>query len=100
MDDYISRAALIKTIEETPFTMSMCVSADECNGMNRAKKLFTEVFKALPAADVRPVVHSCWIELDKGFYVCGNCRNFFTQHKEWSYCPWCGAKMDGGKQSE
>lgn len=52
--EYISKDSLIKATEETPFTMSMCLSVEECNGMNRARKLLAETYKGLPAADVVP----------------------------------------------
>lgn len=63
MPGYIDKDALIKTTEEVPFTMSMCVSVEECNGMNRARKLLIEAFKILPAADVVPVVRCSECEL-------------------------------------
>lgn len=52
-----------------------------------------------PAADVAPVVHGRWnvIEgrrLDNA--ICSNCgRRFQAYYEAYSFCPNCGAKMDG-----
>lgn len=59
----------------------------------------------LPAADVAPVVHGDWIPCfddedrwRQGFAQCSNCGGEYyacTIHNL-SYCPNCGARMDGG----
>ena len=62
---------------------------------------FAEIRK-LPAADVAPVVHGKWG--DNGIAgsmlvkcsVCG----FDCGANSFSYCPNCGAKMDGGNEGE
>lgn len=67
---------------------------------------YAERIKALPAADVMPVVHGKWIEsanFDAGFWVCSKCRfvsEAIAAHKLYGYCPNCGAKMDGGTVDE
>lgn len=54
--------------------------------------------RKLPAADVAPVVHGCWIE--KPFLMgtsrfCSKCGdNFGMPHGVYRYCPTCGARMD------
>ena len=50
--------------------------------------------KAIPAADVAPVVHGEWIDRD-GKTWCSRCDASNKQYKP-PYCPHCGAKMDGG----
>lgn len=66
------------------------------------------IWKA-PAADVAPVVHGQWISLTEcsnaGVY-CSIChKKVYKEDYAWcnrknkvrsSYCPNCGAKMDGG----
>lgn len=61
-----------------------------------------------PAADVAPVVHGRWIEQEDPcgdpYYTCSACKDDFyiemtgAVEKDlflYSYCPSCGAKMDG-----
>ena len=60
-----------------------------------------------PSADVAPVRHGRWICIRKGYgeYKCSvchgmdsNCSDYYADHvvTEQEYCPFCGAKMDGG----
>ena len=52
----------------------------------------------LPAADVAPVVHGRWYILDgyKTRRVCSVCGWDVPEYgKFYSFCPNCGAKMDG-----
>lgn len=53
----------------------------------------------LPAADVAPVVHGFWEQGD--YYdmgdVCSACGYDTSREPgQFSYCPNCGARMDGG----
>lgn len=53
----------------------------------------------IPAADVVPVVHGRWNNMDgyKTRKVCSECGWDVPEYgKFYSYCPNCGAKMDGG----
>lgn len=64
--------------------------------------------KKLPAADVQEVKHAHWVIIEYEYLNCSNCASsYFTgaesreQARKWlekgyaySYCPWCGAKMD------
>ena len=64
------------------------------------------IWKA-PAADVAPVVHGRWS--DAGFgelpkhapygWACSVCGGI-SFNNEYTYCPNCGAKMDGGDNTE
>ena len=64
---------------------------------------YADSIKAVPAADVAPVVHGEWIFVDNdetGYQVkCSHCGTEFTfpakKHLT-KHCPECGAKMDGG----
>lgn len=72
-----------------------------------ARKIIAEA----PAADVAPVRHGRWIRHSKkedGKYYewcnCSECGNEATAgpcywDNETPFCPWCGAKMDGGDGS-
>ena len=72
---------------------------------------YAERIKALPAADVVPVVHGRWD--DSGRYIfpsgaaavrCTNCGCALTESEyrlnNWNYCPVCGAEMDGGADND
>lgn len=64
----------------------------------------------VPAADVAPVRHGRWVDTEPNkrdcdyrkngmAYYCSCClhRAGKEKHKTYKYCPWCGAKMDGGR---
>lgn len=67
-----------------------------------------EYAENLPAADVAPVVHGRWVHTDLAYHwtsldECGVCgyHDEKRQHLgNYSYCPNCGAKMDGGDDDE
>lgn len=103
MADCISRDALLMAFEDA--------DADVCenypDGYSKwgfSYKTVRKVVKNTPSADVAPVVHGRWMELEDGFggtcYMCSRCA------EEWAlndgaptennmyYCPQCGAKMD------
>lgn len=58
--------------------------------------------RGMPAAGVAPVRHGRWIV--KGYvcgeteYQCSECKEteWRTSASRLKYCPFCGAKMDGG----
>ncbi len=98
MTDYISREAALEAIKTAELGQEY------------------EAVKAIPAADVAPVVHGEWIdgldipkeEREKHPYVylhgekhCSVCYQeayFDSDYGQqlFDYCPNCGAKMDGG----
>ena len=57
---------------------------------------------AIPSADVAPVRHGRWEVVvgsdGKEHMVCTECRKQQDLTGVFSYCPNCGAKMDGGEQ--
>lgn len=60
----------------------------------------SEAIKAAPAADVAQVVHGRWIYDKKAQRpYCSVCKGYFygATNSPMSYCPNCGAKMDGSK---
>jgi len=54
MKEYIEKDAALETTYE-PFTMSMCMTVPECNGMNRAREMIFKQLRDIPAADVLEV---------------------------------------------
>ena len=58
-----------------------------------------QLLDEIPTADVAPVVHGRWNNMDgyKTRKVCSECGWDVPEYgKFYSYCPNCGAKMDGG----
>lgn len=58
-----------------------------------------EYAELLPTVDAVPVVHGRWNNMDgyKTRKVCSECGWDVPEYgKFYSYCPNCGAKMDGG----
>lgn len=87
MAEYIERRA---AIEHLNVWCDGCGSAVEC-------------ILAEPAADVVPVVHGRWNNMDgyKTRKVCSECGWDVPEYgKFYSYCPNCGAIMDGGDNNE
>ena len=91
MDEYIKREEAIEAVKHA-----------------RAKGLEpSQYLEIIPAADVATVRHGRWICIRKGYeeYECSvchgmdsNCSDYYADHvvTEQEYCPFCGAKMDGG----
>lgn len=83
-------------------------------GSDREKyDAWDEIIDALenvPTADVAPVVHGRWVVRFDGPYkrrrcYCSHCGKHngvggIAQNQEKPYCPNCGAKMDGGDNTE
>ena len=96
MDEYIRREEAIDAVLDAYFNTSK---------INLIGKLFYNAILKLQPADVAPVKHGRWI----GIPLCGNddcecseCGNWCNIHVNLcgeaiqKYCPYCGAKMDGG----
>lgn len=92
MAEYIGREAAI-------------VDFERCNHENpvwtpqRVKTLLMRI----PAADVEPVRHGRWEHDGPSFrggvdwWHCSECERLVSGvENRYSYCPYCGAKMDGG----
>lgn len=88
MAEYIEREALIKTIENDCLELVYYTKEDAI-----------QCVKAIPAADVAPVVHAYWLLRHVGYghyWECSNCHTnpciYVTENTK--YCLHCGAKMD------
>ena len=87
MADYINRGTAIAKLTALEVTEPSATMTD-------AKRLLAD----MPAADVAPVVHGRWDILDgyKTRRVCSVCGWDVPEYgKFYSYCPNCGARMDG-----
>ena len=69
-----------------------------------AENVLSDVLDSIPTVDVQPVQHGKWIEQEDPYintYECSNCGRWFTldygtpKENNYSYCPNCGAKMEG-----
>ena len=102
-NDLISRAAAIEAFDDE--------RVDRYYG-DVSPESVIKVIESIPAVDVAPVVHGRWIETTipanttghggvgqdkKKGRLCSNCKCAFDAVLLWcdSFCPNCGAKMDG-----
>ena len=91
MAEYIDKNALDKVL-----------TVAAANGKGKDRRTWVKaicVLHDMPAADVAPVVHGRWDIMD-GYKMRRNCSvcgwDVPEYGKFYSYCPNCGAKMDGG----
>lgn len=98
LEGYISREAAVKAANE--WASEACMAP-----VMRISRLFDKLQK-VPAADVAPVVHGRWLHTDLAYHwtsldecsVCGYHDEKRQHLGNYSYCPNCGAKMDGGAE--
>lgn len=102
MAEYIDRKSLIDEFDRLGLGEHSFVERVFSDGVRT-------IIAGIPAADVAPVVHGRWIEQEDPmldvYYTCSVCKEDFyietTGYTEkdmflYTYCPNCGAKMDGG----
>lgn len=89
MAEYIERAAAVTICDKQ---YRECLRKSDFCGDTVAWNICADI-KAIPAADVAPVVHGRWIKGPSNPY-CSEC--FVECRDETPFCPNCGAKMDGG----
>lgn len=95
MAEYIEREAVLD-ICNTEYQNRLQMF-DYC-GDTVAWNIGSEI-KALPAADVVPVVHGRWIHYpDCGVTRCSHCGWSIEECWESKHCPECGARIDGDEQ--
>lgn len=97
MGGYIKRDSAIRAV----------MAAKWVDGSDGAMAM--EIVVSPPAADVVPVVHGRWIWHEEEFeYECSACHCRFDYNPTFenfehgfhyaNWCPYCGAKMDGGAE--
>ena len=92
MPEYIERGTGVSIFRAKA---NMAVLMDAAPYFEKAAQMLEQ----LPAADVAPVVHGRWIYDKKAQRpYCSVCKGYFygATNSPMSYCPNCGAKMDGG----
>ena len=82
---------------------------DNLGGKLYSPSLFEEMIKNTPTIEAKPVKHGRWDTHDvvkilasghtlDGFCQCEACGSIFPfNFSEYSFCPECGARMDGDK---
>lgn len=91
MTEYISRETALN------FMTSVTIAPDRINAVMEGMALYAEHIKAIPAADVAPVVHAEWKINADGYYpYCSACKKEPPGRCMTAHCPNCGAMMDGG----
>lgn len=94
MTEYIEREAALSLVQpDAPDDEKAAVT------IATAKKLVRSIVRRTPAADVAPVRHGDW-EIVLGsngneYMVCTCCRVSQDLTGVFTYCPNCGARMDG-----
>ena len=98
MTEYIERDAISEEIRKYYYKNPPNFSYGEGfdRGLDRAQRAILDA----PAADVVPVRHGKWEIVvgsnGKEYMVCTCCRVSQDLTGVFTYCPNCGAKMDGG----
>lgn len=96
MTEYIERSRLLERARKV-------TEYDEGGWCTTYQAVSVRDIGLIPAADVAPVVHGEWIVRFDGRYsqrrtycsVCGKHSGIGGNKQESSYCPNCGAKMEG-----
>lgn len=102
--EYIEREALKEIFERYLNAPHVQIRSTAAEGMRLAIKSCIELLDNKTAADVAPVVHGEW-RWEGKFKACSKCGTYVEWTETlgasfWNYCPYCGAKMDGGKANE
>lgn len=113
MTDYIEKNSVIELIDDAIRNCKWHVAECTINTDDRDLKTLREKVKAIPAADVAPVVHARW-ETPMALIQCSHCGfgmfpdGYYFDHgvcvhanESWfrpDYCPQCGARMDGEEE--
>lgn len=102
MGNYIEREAVMKILGRYGFTNGSALGRH-----SGAVEAAEQEISLLPIADVAPVVHGQWEKIGRyHIYNCSICKMDISddmRRKEslngmtFRYCPYCGAKMDGGE---
>ncbi len=87
MTEYISREYALSCVDDFLSKTDMPIAA----------QFFYDCFRECEAANVQPVKHGWWDYRGSGSpeftFRCSCCENISPA--EYSYCPNCGARMDG-----
>jgi len=95
MAEYIEREKVCETLHN----IGGCGAEPEswADGWDKAIDTAIEEISEIPAADVRKEWHGRCVTEHDGLPFCSecNCNDYGGLLKSMTYCPRCGAKMDG-----
>lgn len=99
MAEYIEREKVLKVLN----SIGGCGAEPDswANGWDKAIDTAISELEKIPAANVRPERHGCWLPVEGDvIFACSNCKNTVSTSWDYencddmfSYCPYCGAKM-------
>lgn len=92
MDEYITRKEAIDEANGSPFTMSMCLSEQECVGMQRAQAVIAKRLESISAADVVEIIRCKDCIYSDDYHHC-NKVNWWTTADD--YCSKARRKNNG-----
>lgn len=97
MGEYIEREKFAEKLKEH----LRCTSKGSV--LEAAFAAMLQDLEELPAADVAPVEHSSWVQVNSTQeHYCNECGADYDLYAYckgfYNYCPNCGAKMDGGME--
>lgn len=92
MAKYIDAEALINELEAG----GMPIYWSGISGILGDKDCIRDYIERAPAADVQEVKHGEWVHDEFDMLCCSACREELDCSDTTLYCPYCGAKMDGG----
>lgn len=97
MDEYIKRGALQIALRRKE---AGAANKRYTEGWNDCMMRVKSMVSCFPAADVAPVRRGHWIE-DGDCQICSECgeEHCWDEYRA-AYCDSCGAKMDGGDNTE
>lgn len=91
--ELIDKKALIEAMSGHVISMSVCLSKDERDGMERMYNTLMNDIEKAPTVDANPVKHGRWHYTWGGEYpYCSCCGR--SDSNAGKYCGNCGAKMD------
>lgn len=98
MRRYIDVTELSKQISDFKRAVNS-PNSDYLTGYLCALSVTEGMIAGTPSADVVEVRHGEWREVNDKYprYVCTVCNHLFN-NKNYNYCPYCGAKMDGERK--
>lgn len=98
MDEYIEREAA------TNVACNILWKMNSLSMNNLSTSVMAKALNSIPAADVAPVRHGEWEIVvgsnGKEYMVCTCCRVSQDLTGVFTYCPNCGAKMEGSVDNE